>query len=92
VARIGGDDLDLGQSARERGREIAIDLHRDDPSGVPRERRRQRAGAGSEIEHQVVTPNLRSANELRRELATAEEMPPATARLRSDGHGRPPCP
>jgi hypothetical protein len=92
VTCVSAEHLDVRKPLLERSGEGGIELHRDDASGATCERSRQRAGAGAEIEHQVVTLNLRSANELRRELATAEEVPPATARWRPDGHGRPPCP
>jgi hypothetical protein len=39
----------------------------------------QRAGSCTEIEHEVAAPDARSANELRCELATAEEVLAAAA-------------
>jgi hypothetical protein len=46
---------------------------------VPRERGGQDAGTCPEIEYEVVALNLGSANQLRCELATAEEVLAAAA-------------
>jgi hypothetical protein len=46
---------------------------------MPRERGGQNAGACPEVEDEVVALNLGSANQLRCELATAEEVLAAAA-------------
>jgi hypothetical protein len=78
-------------SRHDRTHSLACRMPLDNHVGGRERRSRVEQRAGAEIEHQVVTLNLRSANELRRELATSKEVPPATARVRLDGHGRPPC-
>jgi len=49
------------------------------PRTRPRERARQRTCTGAEIEDEVIAPDSGSANQLRCELATAEEVPAAAA-------------
>src|SRR6266508_1079520 len=90
---VGNDDFDVRQTALELGRESQVDLYGDDASRTARQRCRQDAATCAEVEHEVVALNVRSANQLRCKLATAEKVLAAAASCsRSDGHGRLPCP
>jgi len=72
-------NLDLGEAAAQGRRQLTVDLHGNNARTRPHERGSQRARAGSEVDDEVVALNLRSANELRCKLATAEKMPAAAA-------------
>jgi hypothetical protein len=61
-------------------------LEGNDPSAPAQQWTRQRAGAGSNIEHQVTGTNARAVNEPFGPL-TFEAMPPPSCPL--PGHGRP---
>jgi hypothetical protein len=54
-------------------------FHRDDPTRAARERRGQGTGSGTEVDNEIVGLDARGANQLRCELATAEEVLAAAA-------------
>jgi hypothetical protein len=72
--RVRSEHLDIWHPCPQLGRELRVDLDRDHPARVPRERGGQNAGTCPEVEDEVVALNLGSANQLRCELATAKEM------------------
>jgi hypothetical protein len=72
-------DLHAGKPLPQPVGEHWIKLDCNDARAGVAERAGQRAGARTEIEHEVAALDLRSANELRCELATAEEVLAAAA-------------
>ena len=58
-------------------RELRIELDSNDTRAGTRERARQDAATGAEVEHEVARPNSGRANDLRCERATAEKVLPA---------------
>ena len=93
VTSVRAADVCAGKARSEAAGEDGIDLDGDHACACPGERDGERAAAGAEVEDEVAGPNPGRANELRCELATAEEVPAAAASCsRSDGHGKSPCP
>src|SRR5207302_6220956 len=92
--RVSLDDLDVRPASAEPLRPAGVELDRDDAPGPSRERLRQAAAAGAEIEDEVAAPEVGVAHELRRERVGAKEVLAtggASPRLsRAAGDGRSP--
>jgi hypothetical protein len=77
--RVRSEHLDMWHPCPQPGRELGVDFERDHSARTLRERGGQNAGACPEVEDEIVALNLGSANQVRCELATAEEMLAAAA-------------
>jgi hypothetical protein len=85
-----------GAGSTQALREAWVDLDRDDGSGGAREFTSQRAGAGAELEDDLVRSDPGATNEIGSDAAIKEVLPAPGGRRRTVGarpsrdHGRPP--
>jgi hypothetical protein len=86
-------DLDVLPAVPQPRSQAPVQLDRDDPPRGGRQRLGQPAGAGPEVEYEIVAADPGVANELRSERARAEEMlttraaGPARSSCARLGHG-----
>ena len=77
--RIAGPDLHAGEASAQPFGEHRVELDRNDARAGVTKGAAQHTGAGAYVEHEIAALDSRSANQLRCELATAEEVLAAAA-------------
>jgi hypothetical protein len=84
VEEVTLDDVDRrGHPAGQSRDQVAIDLHRDQPSGARRERRCQRTPAGTNLEERLVRVRVHGGHQFRDPRRFQEVLAEALARSHS---------